>query len=235
MALIRGHHFFDSQFTQVPNAWLRDARLSLEARGLLAQILSHKPGWELSVASVAAQNSVGRDKVRRMMNELFEFGYLMRSDRQRDEQGRLGSYDYTTCDPDGVAQEPTPENPTQASRPPKKNNPKNTIEKNSSSKIIASTYEPSDKLRAEFAVKFPALSFDDELAAFRDHHTSKGSRFKDWDAAFRTWARNAVKWLPKGKVAASKPAEGPGRNQWKLWYHEQDDHTFCNPGEFGHK
>jgi hypothetical protein len=33
-----------------------------------------------------------------------------------------------------------------------------------------------------------------EGAAFKDHHSAKGSRFVDWDAAFRTWLRNAVKF-----------------------------------------
>lgn len=33
-----------------------------------------------------------------------------------------------------------------------------------------------------------------EAAAFRDHHSAKGSRFVDWNAAFRTWLRNAVKF-----------------------------------------
>ena len=41
MPLIRGHHTFDDQFVQIPNAWMRDNRLSLKARGLLAQIKTH--------------------------------------------------------------------------------------------------------------------------------------------------------------------------------------------------
>lgn len=33
-----------------------------------------------------------------------------------------------------------------------------------------------------------------EVEAFRDHHRAKASRFADWDAALRTWLRNASKW-----------------------------------------
>ncbi len=29
---------------------------------------------------------------------------------------------------------------------------------------------------------------------FRDHHAARGSTFKDWDAAFRTWLRNAKRF-----------------------------------------
>ena len=35
---------------------------------------------------------------------------------------------------------------------------------------------------------------DNELPAFKDFHLSKGSVFKDWDAAFRTWMRNSLKF-----------------------------------------
>ena len=37
-----------------------------------------------------------------------------------------------------------------------------------------------------------------ELEAFKDHHVAKDSRFLDWEAAFRTWLRNAKKWISKG-------------------------------------
>lgn len=38
------------------------------------------------------------------------------------------------------------------------------------------------------------LNCDAEAEQFRDHHSARGSRFQDWDAAFRTWLRNAVKF-----------------------------------------
>lgn len=38
------------------------------------------------------------------------------------------------------------------------------------------------------------LSMNAESDAFADHHDSKGSQFADWDAAFRNWLRNAVKF-----------------------------------------
>lgn len=38
------------------------------------------------------------------------------------------------------------------------------------------------------------LHLDRELEQFTDYHDAKGSAFKDWDASFRTWLRNAAKW-----------------------------------------
>ena len=101
--------------------------------------------------------------------------------------------------------------------------------KNDGKTLKAKSYEPSDSLRTSFAEKYPGLRLDTELEAFRDYHIAKGSSFKDWDAAFRTWCRRSLSWLPESR---GKTAEGPGRNHWKLWYHEQGDHSFCNPGEF---
>lgn len=36
-----------------------------------------------------------------------------------------------------------------------------------------------------------------ELAAFRDHHTAKGTVFQCWHAAYRQWLRNAVKYTKR--------------------------------------
>ena len=38
------------------------------------------------------------------------------------------------------------------------------------------------------------LNLEGELNAFKNHHTSKGSLFLDWQAAWRTWVGNAVKF-----------------------------------------
>jgi biotin operon repressor len=128
MPLIRGHHSFDDHFTQIPNDWLRDSRISLGAKGLLAQLLSHAPGWRISQENLAFANGVGRDAIRTLINELLEAGYLMRSeDRERNEKGYLGGYTYTTQDPSGepTLDKPTQDNPLHKNNISKKNNLKN--------------------------------------------------------------------------------------------------------------
>jgi len=128
MPLIRGHHSFDDHFTQIPNDWLRDSRISLGAKGLLAQLLSHAPGWRISQENLAFANGVGRDAIRTLINELLEAGYLMRSeDRERNEKGYLGGYTYTTQDPLGepTLDKPTQDNPLHKNNILKNNNLKN--------------------------------------------------------------------------------------------------------------
>lgn len=58
--------------------------------------------------------------------------------------------------------------------------------------VLPENFEPdqtASQLATETGVSIPV-----ELAAFKDHHTANGSVFKDWQAAFRTWLRNAVKF-----------------------------------------
>ena len=45
---------------------------------------------------------------------------------------------------------------------------------------------------------------NDEIEAFKDHHVAKDSRFLDWDAAFRTWLRNAKKFN-RGSASKVQP------------------------------
>jgi hypothetical protein len=64
------------------------------------------------------------------------------------------------------------------------------------------------------------ISVKDEIAKFRDHAAANGKTQLDWQAAFRTWARNAVKWSaqrqspsyqPKYQSAADKQREQANR------------------------
>lgn len=120
MPIIRGKHSFDDQFTQIPNAWLRDSRLSLKAIGLLAQLLSHSPGWSVSIAQLARANDCGLDLIRNAIRELELCGYLERS--QKRINNKFAEAIYRTTDPSGFPSSgfPSSGNPT-----PKNNNDKN--------------------------------------------------------------------------------------------------------------
>lgn len=96
MPLIRGHHTFDDQFVQIPNAWMRDNRLSLKARGLLAQIMTHREDWSLSINRLAQDNGEGKHAIRAAIAELERFGYLVR-DQVNDK--RFGEALWVTSDP----------------------------------------------------------------------------------------------------------------------------------------
>lgn len=130
MPIIRGEHSFDSHFTQIPNAWLRDVRLSYKARGLLAELMSHSVGFEVSIKRLASKGSDGRDSIASAIGELEAIGYLNR-EQLRNLDGTLASTLWTTKDPEAPwtgfpsTAKPITDNPHL-----KKNNYKNTESKN---------------------------------------------------------------------------------------------------------
>ena len=118
--------------------------------------------------------------------------------------------------------------------------PNNYIEKQpKKATSLPDGFALSDSLREAMSEKHSSLDLDDQFDAFVDFHTAKGSVFKDWDAAFRTWCRNAVKFAePKTVIHKQelKPAAaGPGKREWVRSLHNHGEHWECRPGEFGCK
>lgn len=98
MSIRRTALSFETNYTQIPNDWVRDGRLSLRARGLLVQIMSHKVGWDLTLESLVRDNPEGRDAIRTAINELESVGYLRRVD-VRTATNQFHSKDYVLQDP----------------------------------------------------------------------------------------------------------------------------------------
>lgn len=73
-------------YTLLGNAMLQNRDLSIEARGILASILSRPQNWSFRIKWLRQEHGVGRDKVYRLLNELIGNGYCRRSQGQ-DENG----------------------------------------------------------------------------------------------------------------------------------------------------
>lgn len=68
-------------------------------------------------------------------------------------------------------------------------------------------FEPNDthrRLAAEFNIALAP-----EFAKFCDFHRAKGSKFKDWDAALRTWLRNAIDFKNRSPAGAGRAQRKP--------------------------
>jgi hypothetical protein len=63
-------------------------------------------------------------------------------------------------------------------------------------------FDITDKLRGWATENAPGIDVDAETENFLDHHRAKGSTFKSWDAAWRTWMRNAVKFAQQPRLRA---------------------------------
>jgi hypothetical protein len=84
-------------YAQLGNAMLRDTRLSFEARGVLAFILTYPSNWQFGLAWLCRDQAIGRDRARRIIREHVAVGYCQRG-RTRNADGTLGAYEYVFTD-----------------------------------------------------------------------------------------------------------------------------------------
>lgn len=90
MSIRRSPSALRKNFTVISNATLADSRLSWEARGLLAYLISKPDHWVINIKHLAKESpSASKQRLYRILNELENYGYLTQ-ERVRDEKGRLG-------------------------------------------------------------------------------------------------------------------------------------------------
>lgn len=103
-------------YFSLPRNAAQDEQLSLESRGLLALMLSLPKDWDYTISGLAYKAGCGREKMRRMIQELEAAGYLIRSQSHGDD-GKFGGNVYIlkeTPAPSALEpnKEPLPENPS---------------------------------------------------------------------------------------------------------------------------
>jgi hypothetical protein len=206
MPLIRGHHSFDDHYTQIPNDWVRDNRISLKAIGLLAQIMSHKPGWNLSLRSIARINETGVGTIKSAVEELEQFGYLVRSkDQLHNEDGTFADYLWTTADP---FQNPVTVKTAHGKQDTKKTITKKTISKESTNRAsqIPDDFSVTDDMRFWATEKHPQVDIDKATLNFVDYWKSKPKDNKqlDWTRTWQRWIRTT---RPEAKPRVTREEE----------------------------
>jgi hypothetical protein len=85
-------------YARIANSVFEDRRLSWEARGLLGYLLSKPDDWRVRLYDLTAQGPAGVHKMRRMLRELEEVGYLYRK-RLRRKDGTFGWLVFVLEDP----------------------------------------------------------------------------------------------------------------------------------------
>ena len=81
-----------TDYTVISNVFLRDERLSLKSKGLLAYVLSLPNDWVLYVSELAKNHKDGTSAIYSAFKELTELGYVRRKRERID--GKLGGIDY---------------------------------------------------------------------------------------------------------------------------------------------
>lgn len=98
----------------------QDDRLSLEARGLFALMVSLPENWSYTVAGLAKKAGCGREKARRLLQELQTVGYLVR-EQSHDDGGKFSGAVYVLQDEapplDGFPGNGEAENPPSPEKP----------------------------------------------------------------------------------------------------------------------
>ena len=74
------------KFTVMPNTYLHDQSVSLNARGIMATMFSLPDDWDYSAAGLIKIVPDGERVVKGALKELEEHGYLIR-EKVRDEKG----------------------------------------------------------------------------------------------------------------------------------------------------
>lgn len=82
-----------NKFTIMPNTYLHDQSVSLNARGIMATMFSLPEDWDFSAAGLIKILPDGARVVKGALKELEEHGYLIR-EQVKDSKGRFGKMNY---------------------------------------------------------------------------------------------------------------------------------------------
>lgn len=84
-------------YAAIPNAAMRDKRISIDARGLLALLMTYSDDWEFFFDHLQDVTCCGRDKLRGLLRELEAAGYVVR-ELKRGDSGRLKGSEWVIVD-----------------------------------------------------------------------------------------------------------------------------------------
>lgn len=100
---------YDRDFTIVSNEFLKDARLSWKAKGIIAYVAMLPDDWVLNMRDLTNRATDGRDSLYSGIKELETCGYCIKT-MQRNPDGTIAGYAYEICDKPVFVQ-PFTENP----------------------------------------------------------------------------------------------------------------------------
>jgi len=200
----------DLKFSIIPE-WLLDSKVSHKAIRVYAIIARYADSNTLTAwparQTIATRANCTVKSVDRAVAELVEIGALSKENRRDDNGGnhtslytlkriRVG----TKTTQGGRQNRPRGGDKIDPLTITSELEPVNNIKR---TKVMdADSYEPSSNILTDS--RYDVLDLQSELEQFRHHHMARGSKFKDWDRAFRNWLSNALKWQPKTRRAVSQ-------------------------------
>jgi hypothetical protein len=106
--IIRSAH--KANYFVAQNEYVRDRRLSARARGLMTNLLTRPDNWVINIKFLCAEMQMGVVAVKKTLQELERYGYLIRN-RTRDAIGRFIGSDHLIVESPKIKDEDTPSQP----------------------------------------------------------------------------------------------------------------------------
>jgi hypothetical protein len=106
--IIRSAH--TANYFVAQNEYVRDRRLSAQARGLMTNLLTRPDNWAINIKFLCAEMRMGVVRVKKTLQELERYGYLIRN-RTRDAIGRFIGSDHLIVESPKIKDEDTPSQP----------------------------------------------------------------------------------------------------------------------------
>ena len=216
------------EFTVLPNGTIRDTRLSLDALGLLVKLISRPPNWEVRPYQLQQECSIGRDKLRRLLAELENTGYLVRIKSRRSDgtwdwvsevhqeaqtttNGNSGhgatmdvfSVDGSAVDGSAVNGSPVAGNPGDLKKKDLKNTESqktDTRERSPAPQFSRRDLVITDEMRNWAASVTPLVNIEWESQIFVDHPTGQSQRFNSSESLLGAWRT----WMMRGQRYAEQ-------------------------------
>lgn len=92
--IFRAPHDSENPYFLMRRDTAQDSRLSFEARGLLAYLLSKPGDWVITRADLMREGNCGRDRVVKLLKELVQHGYAKRKGQRRTDNNHWAGVDY---------------------------------------------------------------------------------------------------------------------------------------------
>jgi len=186
---------------EIQNAVWRESKSSGRARLTLLAIADHQGeigAWP-SIETLARMVNASERSVQRDIKELADLGELIVLVQQAPSRGQYKSNLYWVNLPSvAKASGVTTDGVLTLIEPLLKPN------RNAAQKTLDESWQPSEKLLAMFATKWPLLKANEETEAFILYHRGKGSKFVDWDLTYQAWMNRAQKWAAEKQPAQAE-------------------------------
>ena len=169
----------DSQpFAQIPNQAIRDPQISPNAFRLLAYIMSHQDGYEVTYDQIERQTTLGRYAINGAITDLTRLGWLQ-VDRPKLPNGQFAAKTWTVLDPtSATVGHSTMESPHL--EPPTDNKNTTSIEEHLEEEILAQT-EP-ERVRSITGKRLLQADFAEFWQAY-PRKVGKGAAWKAYAKA----------------------------------------------------